>query len=56
MAFLSPFWKSIKSLKEEGVSVLYEPEKYPPMNNVPWNVTLHALTNLLVEQEKERVF
>jgi hypothetical protein len=52
----SAFWKSIKSLKEVGVCVLYEPEKYPPMNNVPWNDTLHTLTNLLVEQEKERVF
>ena len=52
----SAFRRSINSLKEDGVYVLYEPEKYPPMNNVPWEVTLHVLDNLLALQEKERVY
>ena len=49
----SAFYKSIHSLKEEGVHVLYEPEKYPPMNNVPWEVPLHILDNLLAQQKRE---
>ncbi|MGI9059531.1 MAG: flavoprotein [Ktedonobacteraceae bacterium] len=51
----SAFCKSINSLKEEGVHVLYDPEKYPPMNNVPWEVALHTVTSLLKQQEKEGV-
>lgn len=52
----SAFCKSINSLKEDGVHVLYEPEKYPPMNNVPWEVTLQVLDDLFVLQETEGVY
>ena len=37
------FSKNIAFLKECGVSILYEPQKYQPMNNVPWNVVLDSL-------------
>jgi len=52
----SAFCKSIDALREEGVHVLYEPEKYPPMNNVPWKVTLQVLDGLLALEEKEGVY
>ncbi len=45
----SAFCKSITSLQEEGVHILYEPEKYPPMNNVPWEVALNVLNHLTQE-------
>lgn len=52
------FKKNLALLKEYGVIVLYEPEKYPPMNNVPWEVALHTLNstiknNSLIEQAEE---
>jgi|SRR5579859_3863965 len=50
------FSKNITLLKECGVSVLYDPQKYPPMNNIPWQVTLDAVTKLLKERETEGVF
>lgn len=30
-------------LRECGVHVIYEPEKYPPKNEVPWQVILDEL-------------
>jgi phosphopantothenoylcysteine synthetase/decarboxylase len=48
------FSKSISLLKEYGVSVLYEPEKYPPMNNVPWEALLDSLH--VATAEKERMY
>ncbi len=54
------FSKSVAFLKECGVSVLYEPQKYPPMNNVPWEVILHSLNEATAEytlvQQKEGVY
>ena len=44
------FPRSIAQLREYGVHVLYEPEKYPPKNEVPWNVILdelHRITELM---------
>ena len=41
------FPRSIAQLREYGVHVIYEPEKYPPKNEVPWEVileTLHQIT------------
>jgi hypothetical protein len=41
------FPRSIAQLREYGVQVIYEPEKYPPKNEVPWDVileTLHRIT------------
>ncbi len=52
------FKKNMALLKEYGVTVLYEPEKYPPMNNVSWEVALQALNstiknNSLIEQAEK---
>jgi len=33
--------------KECGVRILYEPEKYPPRNDVPWHVVLDDLHHLV---------
>ena len=40
------FPRSMALLREYGVSVLYEPEKYPPRNEVPAEVILRTLTQL----------
>jgi hypothetical protein len=37
------FSKNIALLQECGARVLYDPEKYPPTNNVPWEDMIHAL-------------
>ena len=37
------FLKSIAFLRECGIHVIYEPEKYPPKNEVPWEVILDEL-------------
>ncbi|SRR5258708_38424342 len=34
------FFKSLEILKEWGVQVLYDVERYPPRNEVPWEVIL----------------
>lgn len=41
------FTRSLAFLKECSVRILYEPEKYPPRNDVPWNVVLDELHHLL---------
>jgi phosphopantothenoylcysteine synthetase/decarboxylase len=41
------FFRSLQMLKEYGVRVLYEPEKYPPKNQVPPNVILEVLDETL---------
>lgn len=37
------FFRSLQMLREYGVRVLYEPEKYPPKNQVPPDVILEVL-------------
>jgi hypothetical protein len=37
------FSKSIAFLRGYGVHVIYEPEKYPPKNEVPWKIILDEL-------------
>lgn len=37
------FFRSLQMLKDYGVQVLYEPEKYPPKNQVPPDVVLEVL-------------
>ncbi len=37
------FLTSITHLREYGVHVIYEPETYPPKNEVPWDIILEAL-------------
>lgn len=39
--------KSIATLRECGMNVLYEPEKYPPSNNIPWDRVLEELHKLV---------
>ena len=42
------FLRSIKMLKRYGIHVLYQPERYPPKNQIPAHVILdelHALIN-----------
>ena len=41
------FAKSIEFLRGCGVHVLYEPEKYPPKNEVPWEIMLGELHELM---------
>ena len=43
------FFRSLQMLKEYGVRVLYEPEKYPPKNQVPPQVILAVLDETLRE-------
>jgi phosphopantothenoylcysteine synthetase/decarboxylase len=43
------FSRSLAFLKECGVHILYEPEKYPPRNDVPWHVVLDDLHQLVSE-------
>src|SRR5579859_501711 len=47
------FRRSVRMLRRYGVSVLYEPEIYPPKNQVPANVILEVLSGL-VDQKRER--
>jgi phosphopantothenoylcysteine decarboxylase len=42
------FYKSIKLLKEYGVHVLYEPEKYPSPLMIPGEVILRELSDLFI--------
>lgn len=47
--------KSIATLRECGMRVLYEPEKYPPSNNVPWSQILDELHELFDKYKQERL-
>lgn len=42
------FPRSLAQLREYGVRVIYEPEKYPPKNEVPWNVILTELNDQMM--------
>ena len=48
------FFKSMQFLRECGVCVLHEPEKYPPKNEVPWDVILDTLHDLLRKHAQSR--
>ncbi len=37
------FTKSLTMLKEYGVHVIYQPDMYPPRNEVPWTIILEEL-------------
>ncbi|HEU0001174.1 MAG TPA: flavoprotein [Ktedonobacteraceae bacterium] len=37
------FFRSMNFLRDCGVHILYEPEKYPPKNEVPWEIILDEL-------------
>lgn len=40
------FARSISLLREYGVGVLYEPEKYPPRNEIPSEIILETLASI----------
>ncbi len=40
------FSRSIAQLREYGVHILYEPDTYPPKNEVPWEVILETLERM----------
>jgi Flavoprotein len=42
------FFRSLQMLREYGVQVLYEPEKYPPKNQVPPDVILEVLDETIM--------
>jgi phosphopantothenoylcysteine synthetase/decarboxylase len=45
------FVKSLETLRECGVRIIYDPEMYPPSNRVPYDVMLNTLDQLLAEQK-----
>lgn len=45
------FLRSVSLLKEYGVHVLFDLEKYPPRNEVPWNVILNTLHEAIENTE-----
>ncbi len=47
------FPRSLELLRSYGVHVLYDPETYPPRNEVPANVILEALRDV-IQQKRER--
>ena len=47
------FMRSVRMLRRYGVRVLYEPETYPPKNQVPADVVLEILDEV-IEQKRER--
>lgn len=46
------FSKNIALLQEYGVHLIYNPQEYPPMNNVPWGVMLQAVNNAVAGQRE----
>lgn len=49
------FLKSMESLRAYGVRVLYEPERYPPKNEVPWHIILEELDRLMEQRENSEI-
>ncbi len=47
------FRRSVRMLRRYGVTVLYEPERYPPKNQIPPEVILEALHRLIAERTVE---
>jgi phosphopantothenoylcysteine synthetase/decarboxylase len=48
------FFRSLQMLREYGVRVLYEPEKYPPKNQVPPDKILAVLDETLRSYSESR--
>ena len=44
--------RNLRLLRRYGVRVIYEPEKYPPKNQVPAHVILAALDELLAREQR----
>jgi phosphopantothenoylcysteine synthetase/decarboxylase len=47
------FARSLELLKSYGIHVLYEPESYPPRNEVPASIILDVLRALLKKKNEE---
>lgn len=47
------FLKSLATLREGGVHILYDTNKYPPRNEVPWEVVLDTLHQALGQEERD---
>ncbi len=45
------FLRSIRMLRRYGVYIIHEPEKYPPRNEVPWEVILETLHQIIKCEE-----
>lgn len=45
------FAKSVALLREYGVHVVYDPDKYPPMNNVPGEELLRIVNVAIAERQ-----
>ncbi len=41
------FPRSLEQLRDYGVHMLYEPDTYPPKNEVPWEVILETLHRII---------
>ena len=48
------FFRSLQMLRDYGVCVLYEPEKYPPKNQVPPDVILEVLDETIRRHTESR--
>ncbi len=46
------FLRSLRLLRKAGVRIIYEPERYPPKNWVPAEVTLNVLEELMLQQSQ----
>jgi len=44
------FTKNLTLLRECGIHILYEPERYPPSNRVPWEVIIEELQQTQIGQ------
>jgi hypothetical protein len=48
------FFRSLQMLRDYGVRVLYEPERYPPKNQVPPDVILAVLDDAIMRHIESR--
>jgi phosphopantothenoylcysteine decarboxylase len=48
------FTKSLTTLRECGIRILYEPERYPPSNRVPWEVIIDELQKTQINQDDQQ--
>ncbi len=49
------FTKNLTLLRECGIHILYEPERYPPSNRVPWEVMIEELQQQAFREELKEV-
>ncbi len=47
------FFPSLHQLKARGVHILYEPDRYPPNNAVPWHIVLDHLQAIYAHRPLE---